>query len=54
MDSENILVENKNIPLFVFEYFAQKDIYDLIDETLEKTCLFHKQEKRKIYNGKRH
>ena len=41
MDPENIIRENKNIPLFIFEYFAQKSISGLIDETLEKTCLFH-------------
>ena len=39
--SENILNENKNIPLFVFEYFMQIDISGLIDKTLEKACLFH-------------
>ena len=32
LDPENIL-ENKSIPLFVFEYFSQKDISGLIDET---------------------
>ena len=29
---------------FEFEYFAQKDISGLIDETLEKACLFHHEE----------
>ena len=37
---ENMIVENKNIPLFVFKYFLQKDMSDLIDETLEKTFFF--------------
>ena len=41
---ENILKENKSIPFFVFEYFSQKDISGLIDESLEKTCLFHFEE----------
>ena len=36
MDPENIVKENNNILLFVFEYFAQKDISGLIDETLQK------------------
>ena len=31
---ENIIKENKNIPLFVFKYFSQKNISGLIDETL--------------------
>ena len=35
MDPENIIKENNNFPLFFFEYFAQKDISGLIDETLE-------------------
>ena len=39
LDPENMIVENKNIPLFVFEYFSQKDMSDLI-ETLEKIFLF--------------
>ena len=39
--SENILNENKNIPLFVFEYFMQKKICGLISKTLERACLFH-------------
>ena len=33
-----------SIPLFVFEYFMQKNISGLIDETLEKSCLFHYNE----------
>ena len=33
MDPENIIKENRNIPCFVFKYFIQKDISDLIDET---------------------
>ena len=37
----NMIKENYSIPLFMFEYFAQKEISDLIDETLEKTCLLH-------------
>ena len=41
LDPENIVKENKSIPIFVLKYFWQKDISGLIDETLEKTCLFH-------------
>ena len=41
MDPENIIKENINIPFYMFEYFMQKDISGLIDETLEKMCLFH-------------
>ena len=41
MDPVNMIEENTSISLFVFQYFAQKDISDLIDKTLEKTCLFH-------------
>ena len=41
MDQVNIIKENKNIPEFIFEYFAQKNISGLMDETLETTCLFH-------------
>ena len=41
MHPENMIKENKNIPLFVFKYFVQTDISGLINETLEKTCLFH-------------
>ena len=41
MDPVNMIKENTSIPLFVFEYFAQNDIPDLIDETIEKTCFFH-------------
>ena len=37
LDPENIFQENTNIPLFVFEYFSQKDISGLTAETLEKT-----------------
>ena len=44
LDPENIIKENKSIPLFVFEYFSQTDISGLMDETLEKTCLFHFEE----------
>ena len=38
MDPENIIKENKNIPLFVF------DMSGLIDKTLQKSCLFHENE----------
>ena len=43
-DPENIIRENQNIPLFIFEYFAQKSILGFIDKSLEKTCLFHYNE----------
>ena len=36
-----MIKENNSIPLFVFEYFAQKEVSDLIDKTLEETCLYH-------------
>ena len=39
MDPVNMIKENTSIPIFVFGYFAQKEISDLIDKTLEKTCL---------------
>ena len=37
----NMIKENTSIPIFVLKYFVQKEIFDLIDESLEKTCLFH-------------
>ena len=39
MDPVNMIKDNTSIPLFVFEYFAQKEMIDLIDETLEKVCV---------------
>ena len=44
LDPENIIKENTSIPLFVFEYFSQKEISGLIHETLEKSRLFHFEE----------
>ena len=44
MKPADIIIENKSIPLFVFEYFMQKAIVFLIDETLEKSCLFQYSE----------
>ena len=39
MDPENMIKENYNTALFIFEYFAQKDISGLIDERLGKICI---------------
>ena len=36
-----MIKDNTSIPLFVFEYFAQKEISDLTDERLENTCFLH-------------
>ena len=41
MDPVNMIKEKTSIPCFVFEYFAQKEISDLINKTFEKTCLFY-------------
>ena len=40
MDPTHIVQENKMIPLLIFEYFAQKNMSLLLDQALEKTCLF--------------
>ena len=41
MDPENILKVFENIPLFVLEYFMQRDISGYVDEMPGKSCIFH-------------
>ena len=40
MNPTNIIQENEVIPVFIFEYLAQKNMSLLIDQALERTCSF--------------
>ena len=40
MEPTNIIHENKEIPEFIFEYLAQKNMLKLIEQSLEKTFVF--------------
>ena len=36
MNPVNIIEENSAMPVFVFKYFSQKNMSELIDQTFEK------------------
>ena len=35
----NIIKENSAIPIYNYEYFAHKNMSELIDQTFERSCL---------------
>ena len=48
MNPVNIIKENSAIPIFVFKYFAQKNMSELIDQTFKKSRLFEFSESYRL------